>query len=120
MTSHSVLGLVFHVVVVLVSWLFILFPIGIIDVLLRIPRSIHLLFHFHGLLPAQRQELLQSHDLIVELDFPLGEGAVALSWVVSTLGELADFLSDSRHLRPVVVLSVTVLVVDLLVLIVVI
>ena len=76
------------------------------------------LLNFHRLLPTQRQEFLQRHDLIVELHFPLWEGTVALSWIVSTLGQLADFLSDSRNFGPVIVLSVAILVVDLLVLVV--
>ena len=102
--SHNgVLDLIFNIVIVLFTWALFLFPVATIY-----------LTDLSRVLAAERQKFLQSHNLIVEFDFPLGEGPIALLWVRGGLGQFSDFLRDSCDFSAVVCLVVIiVLVVDL-------
>ena len=69
-------------------------------------------------LPTECQKFLQTHDLIVEFDLPLGEGPVSLLWIRRCLSQLADFLRDCGNFSAIVdlILVLVVLVIDLVLL----
>ena len=108
--SHSgVLDLILNIIIVLFTWALLLL------LLLLAVATIDLTTDLSGVLAAERQKFLERHDLVVELDFPLGEGPVALLRIRGRLGQLADFLRDGCDFSAVVRLLITLFVAVLLV-----